>query len=356
MYIALNEVYFGKTKNLLEAEKLLADIKKDYDGQYYKAAKIEGDKRFSRMQELLADEFGLKRFILAIEPIVIENAYTYPISWAIDVAPTCRTRSNLICDRKGFKFKREAGYIISVVIYSGLLLNPSLTAGELMGILIHEVGHNFQSVIDDRCFMLTDITHITVLINNIIVYIMRGNISGVIDTVLTPITASNIARDIVATIDDALMKYELIQIIYYVTSAITGVCESLKYGALQLLGSVLGYTYLVNPALIAKEMVRGLMSLVLNPLGYRGEKIADNFATAYGYGPELSSALMKMEMNMGSNLPIYGTVQSIPFIGQFVRGGMGIGMLVGSLFDPHPNNIEMLGSSTIFKTGTSINV
>lgn len=45
MYIALNEVYFGKTKNLIEAEKLLGDIKKEYDGKYYRAAKIVTDRR-----------------------------------------------------------------------------------------------------------------------------------------------------------------------------------------------------------------------------------------------------------------------------------------------------------------------
>lgn len=340
MYIALNEVYFGKTKNLIEVEKLLGDIKKEYDGKYYRAAKIVTDRRWSQLQELLANEFGLKRFIITIEPVAVENAYTLPISWGIDVAPTFRTRANLICDENSFKFKREARYIIGVTIFSGLLLNPLFSAGEVLATIIHEVGHNFESVIDERCFLLTDITHITVLINNIIVSIMQGDMTGAISASLTPIVASNKYKDISAIIGDTLMKSELVRIVYYIGSCVCGVCKSFQYGFLQLLGGVLGYTALINPAIIIAELIKGVMSLILNPLGYRGEKIADNFATVYGYGPELSSALMKLEMDTGSNLPMYGTAKSIPFIGQFIRGGVGVSMMVGSLFDPHPNTVE----------------
>lgn len=33
MYVALKEVYFGKSKNLLECERLLTEIKKEWDGR-----------------------------------------------------------------------------------------------------------------------------------------------------------------------------------------------------------------------------------------------------------------------------------------------------------------------------------
>ena len=43
MIIALNEVYFGKTKRLIEAEKILTDLKKQYDGEMYDVYKIQLD-------------------------------------------------------------------------------------------------------------------------------------------------------------------------------------------------------------------------------------------------------------------------------------------------------------------------
>ena len=66
MIIALNEVYYGKTPKLLEAEKLIAQVKTDYDGDYYKGYRVTRDKRWQRVCELLADEFGITRLFIEV--------------------------------------------------------------------------------------------------------------------------------------------------------------------------------------------------------------------------------------------------------------------------------------------------
>ena len=46
-----------------------------------------------------------------------------------------------------FKFKKEAGYAAIVCIYAGLIFNPNYSTEEIMAIIMHEIGHNFQEAI-----------------------------------------------------------------------------------------------------------------------------------------------------------------------------------------------------------------
>lgn len=339
MIIALNEVYYGKTKNLIEAEKLLAQVKADYDGDYYNVANVMVDERYKKMQDLIAKEFGLKNFYLYAEPVKEINAMTLPLSWAIECMPTCRLNKNLIVDKKGMRFREEAGLSIETDIYSGLLLNPNYSAGEIIGIILHEIGHNFQSVIDDTMFYLTDATHMTTLLRIIISDIMRGwPVDAVMDA-LTPITASNFIKNISIEIDRALMGIDWIRFILNIYSNIAGRVKSAKYMIIRIINSIMGFVAIANPAMIIKQIVQGVIETILDPLGYRGEQIADSFATIYGYGPELSSALMRMqtEHDFGDN---YEKVLNKSIFGQILRTGYGVVLLSVTVLDVHPNAVE----------------
>lgn len=340
MYIALKEVYFGKTKNLLECEKLLAEIKKEWDGKYYDPAKIEYDPRMLQIGRLLATEFGLKKVIIEVLSLPVANAVTVPISWGIDVGPTFRTKSNLIADKNGFKFKPEAGYVVGITLYTGLICNPNITAGEIMATIIHEFGHNFQAVIDDTCFMLTDITNLSKILYSVVIGLSTGRMDNAISMGLVPFIYSSKFKDIVDSIDKKLQSYELIALLYHYMTKIDGINQTMSTQFRYFLVATLGYVNAINPVMYLKQVVQGLFKTVLDPLGYRGERIADNFVTAYGYGPELATVLMKFETKNYEELPLNKLANILTPVGIFLRTGIGLGSMVGALFDPHPASVE----------------
>ena len=68
--------------------------------------------------------------------------------------------------------------------------------------------------------------------------------------------------------------------------------------------------------------------------GYTNEKISDNFATMYGLGDDLSSALLKMEKN--GPVPTVGLIKKIPLLG-WIHDISNIPFMVFITFlDPHP--------------------
>lgn len=340
MYIALKEVYFGKTKNLLECEKLLAEIKKEWDGRYYEPAKIERDSRMRQIARLLATEFGFKKVIIEIAALPVPNACTPPISLGIDVGPTFRTKANLMADKNGFKFKPEAGYVMSLILYTGLICDPSLTAGEVMASIIHEIGHNFQSVIDGTCFMLTDVTNISKIIYYVASGILHANIENAIEWGLAPFVYSSKFKDIMDEINTKLLSYDLIALLHYYISMIDGISNTAALQINYFILGILGYIQVANPANYIMDAVQGLTNLIFDPLGYREERIADNFATAYGYGPELASGLMKFETAAYKDLPLNKLVDMIPPMGIFLRTGVGLSSAVAVMFDPHPATVD----------------
>lgn len=95
------------------------------------------------MSRLLADEFGFKELYITVIAGNERNAITPPISYAIECMPLFRLKKNLYVDKNSMKFKPESGYVLTMSIYSGLLLSDDFSDAEIMAVLLHEIGHNF---------------------------------------------------------------------------------------------------------------------------------------------------------------------------------------------------------------------
>lgn len=340
MYIALNEVYFGKSKNLLECEKLVKELKDKYDGKYLDGGRIEFETSHKDLCKRLAQEFGLKRFWMSYLSTPIANASTPPISWAIECMPTCRMKANLIVDKAGFKYRPEAGYILHMDMYTGLFCNPNYTAGEIMAVILHEIGHNFQAVIDNTCFMLNDVTQWSKILYTMLFYISHGHIEGAISMALLPIVYSNFAKDLDDRITEMLSQYEAIKFLVYIINLAEGVGTTIRMQLNYAMAALLGYVRAINPASYISGVIQGLVKTALDPLGYRHERVADNFATAYGYGPELASGLLKLDTINYEELPINKLANFVSPVGIFLRTGVGLSSMIGGMFDPHPETME----------------
>ena len=336
--IALNEVYYGKTPNLIKAEKLMAEIKKDWDECYSDGPRVMADRRWRECSDLLANEFGLERLWMSLYSDKMVNMMTPPITLAIECVPVCRVKKNLLIDERGMKFKPSAGYVIHVMCFTGMILNPDFTAGEIIATILHEIGHNFQCVIDDKSYYLQDFTYLTVIAYNIFECLIKQDFYGVVRSAATPLLYSQIYTKVQMYVAEALSKMAWFAVPYVIYDKIMSLFKNIYSNVIYVVNSITSLA--AFPTMLYVGILNGLVSSVFNPLGYRHEKIADNFATMYGYSAELSSALLKMDINKADYNDIQKLCNYVPILGWRLRQGHDACFFCISLLDCHPKTME----------------
>lgn len=333
----LQELYVGKIKELKEIESLIGKARSRYMGETYTGGMIIFSKEFEKINRLFEDLFGFKNFSLLIDGTSIINAYTRPIAYAIDIAPQFRLQKNLMVSNTGFKYKKEAGYCCIVYITTGMLLNKAFSNAEIVAMILHEIGHNFQSVLNDTHYYFTDcigaMRFLAVFLEQ---YVQYGPVKASIDTIGFAAQSSNFAKDFLIKLTDLSVKSPMI------LSAI---------GGINLIKSVLidlniNMSYVVNLFMrhitLPATFVASILKRLFNPLGRSAEQIADSFATIYGYGPDLSSAFNKIS-EKGAGIEMQNLLYSCPILGQLIASyDLSTEILLTGI-DEHPPFISRIG-------------
>lgn len=316
MYLdhTLYEVYFGKQPELRKIETLIGKARNKFMGSnYIGGAKINSLKEITDINKALEDFFGFEIFALTIIPSNIMNAMTMPLSMAIDIAPQYRLKKNLIADSSGFKFNKEAKYCCTVFIYSGLFFNKDFSDAEMMALILHEIGHNFQTVINKDLYYFTDVTMVLKYISIFLSELLRTfDLSGAIGAIVgTALGSSNIFKTFQFRFNDIIRKsHPNLAIVAGMCLAVNGAISDTVNDIYWLLGEISKYGSL--PINIVGQIIRKLT----NPLGKTGEQVSDTFAAVYGYSAELSSALVKFDSGKTGqrakdfvyDIPLFGTI------------------------------------------------
>ena len=149
--VIINEAYIGRTKNLVEMERLIEKIRKQnasilgtsiFSSLPSVIEHVENSKEWRRMEQILEDEFGFYSLNLKIHMDPLPNAFTLPVNMAIDdniFGSMILSNGNLV------KYKKEYKVCTFIYITSGLLFSKKITPAELVGFILHEVGHNFNT-------------------------------------------------------------------------------------------------------------------------------------------------------------------------------------------------------------------
>ena len=334
----LTEVYIGKTKELLLAETQLDIFRKKYMSKYVFNTRVNSDKDLLKFDRMMEDIFGFGCFTLHIHNQPSVNAFTMPIDFRCDYKnPT----DNIIADKNGFKFKKEYSYAAILGIYSGLIFNPAFTTPEIMALLLHEIGHNFNSALNKSNGTFT----------NIIVTIetFTSIISCSPLEFINTIKNSNKMRMALDTAGKNMREQNAIPVIVYdvfkqlqsvlSTTALT-ISDILRVGSLGSLTIITALydcvrsasMYIINPANIISKII-GLNIM------YKSELTADNFPTIYGYGPELASALNKFEGAEGdSSSIIMRSFNKIPVLSTIMHCNEIPAFFLAQMFDEHPHS------------------
>ena len=146
-YTPVKEAYFGKTKNLMEVERLVAVIIKkftvpfkDIGKRRIDAVKVNKSKENQKIEALLCKEFGFKEMVLHWDGNAEVNAYT--VTHGILKLTDGSEPVLPIKNSDGTYYDSKHAYICVVNFYAGMI-DIGLTPEEVTATILHEIGHNF---------------------------------------------------------------------------------------------------------------------------------------------------------------------------------------------------------------------
>lgn len=158
----VQEAYFGKTKNLLEAEKYLGQIMNKLKLKNIneipkrvteKALYINNSKENKKLCECFAKEFGFKEMIIHWDGTPVVDGYTHGAGGLIKFVSSGKPKLPV---RQGDRYYDSTHeYVCCVNIYAGLI-DQGLTKGEMMSVILHEIGHNFECTPLNNFYLVMD--------------------------------------------------------------------------------------------------------------------------------------------------------------------------------------------------------
>lgn len=266
MTTAVNETYFGKSKEL-------ELIEKSFDKAIQSKDKIDASS-LGIVAKQLQKKFGFDNVSIGIDKTPGLNAYTY-----IDIA-----------DIKKMKIKTSEGYkalpgntCSILVVFSPAMLSGVLSGKELTAITLHEIGHQFAS---KRILNSSSLRYMASYIRGLseldkIIRIASQETNSIADMFMM------IRRVISKLTEDAVFA------IKYVINTLILLKDILKTPTLKDTYNLIGDSTKSNRILnYIKNFDKVKKPIKVHDLE---EEMADSFATIYGYGPELASALTKIE-------------------------------------------------------------
>lgn len=266
MTTAVNETYFGKSKEL-------EIIEKSFDKAIQSKNKIDASS-LGVVAKQLQKKFGFDNVSIGIDKTPGLNAYTY-----IDIA-----------DIKKMKIKTSEGYkalpgntCSILVVFSPAMLSGVLSGKELTAITLHEIGHQFAS---KRILNSSSLRYMASYIRGLseldkIIRIASQETNSIADMFMM------IRRVISKLTEDAVFA------IKYVINTLILLKDILKTPTLKDTYNLIGDSTKSNRIM---NYIKNF-DKVKKPIRVHDmeEEMADSFATIYGYGPELASALTKIE-------------------------------------------------------------
>lgn len=291
----ITEAYFGRSPILQQAEvvlgKLIREIKNDPLADY------TNSKLNKEFESLMKKQFGFDKFFMIWKrgPRVMANAFTLfssDIIWNGDKIVN-------IDKKKGF-YDKSHSHVCYIQSYQTMIAQLDLSAEEMMGILLHEMGHNF-----DRSFYY-------------ILTVLRSYVRLIFEPVTQYITNfDGFGNPYTTTINTVVprLKVQWIQILTStgfgknLLAAWNSFTENIltKIPVLKKLSYTLGRVgdFLLRQferiAAIPNLLYMPVIALVspwfhLSKVPVRKmEEFSDSFATSYGYGAACASALVKIE-------------------------------------------------------------
>lgn len=268
-----SEAYYGKLPEFVVLEKLFDKVIEKVNSEGVTKANPNKYDEMRQIEGIFKQVFGFKKATIYWEPFISPNAYTYSMNIYL-----------IYSDKKNHIEKTSRGFYdnsksTTLAVFTSVgLFNVGLSSRELIAVILHEIGHNF----DFSAYHKIDNIIYTILSFGGTIKDIKKNknkIDELRDDTLDDISADDDKiynnqkrRDKAAKEYEKMMK------------------DSIKVSAILRL-----ITFPIHSIEnLASFMMMPVYNL-LNMAGKKSELFADSFATAYGYGNELITSLDKLD-------------------------------------------------------------
>lgn len=267
------EAYYGKSNTLKECEDVLGNIITMLKAN--KFADINKTEYNNELCSLLKKQFGFKSVIIYWNSSNISNAATLVNS---HVCGTILGKGNDVKSKNGY-YDNTHTTKLDMIINTGIITRTNITAEELLAIILHEVGHNFE-------YSIYNVLGFTM---DILSGISSNRLENVASKLLGEVISSDMLKD--ATMSVFTFPDRVIRSVRPLHVFFDNLGKTLLNAA--------SYIGLVS-APIALPIV-ALTSILFSPIvsvlyfvPRKREEYADSFAAIYGYAVPLSTAFIKL--------------------------------------------------------------
>ena len=314
----LNEVYFGETPGIMRCFNAFSAWRSKYlmDRKLYMMnSAAERDPLLGKFVAEIEREFGLYSYSFIIINKDQINAFTCPCFFNFN--SNLKGPKRVEFGKDGYKFKKECQVSMLTCMYAGLFFNSDFTNREVFAIILHEIGHNFQNVISDTMHTLSQCA----TLNRVLLAGIQLA-TGSMEPLLYPFMNDKTFGAVSKTYNEMNIGQR---------NSIISVANTI-YGAAMntVLLSVDLMTLFIPPILVLTNAARRVRSAAISMLiapfvrkhAYYGEIMADKFASYYGFGKDLVTALDKLhDQTKGAGIksrfmeiPIYSHIQELTLL------------------------------------------
>ena len=335
----IQEVYIGRIPEIEEIFNEFKELRSTY--KVWKSGNTA--KRTAKIEKMIEDLWGFGAFSLAIDPFPEPNAYTYPVSTSLDIDPT----DFIISGPKGYKFMKDAKLAAVSRITKGLFCNKAFTDEECFAIFLHELGHSF---VHRSPFMSAQQdVYRSMMITRIIMQIVIGIITidplRVGDAIATATTSTNFYKRVVTKLDKTIKKTPILRNIRDISTGAAGTIAHVIGNTAYLIISGTGINYLISKyqKMIYDKYQKKQIELTGHNNAYArsSERLSDDFAAMYGFGPQLSTALIKME-DPSNQSKFMDITHSIPGLGKLLKKTDAIASELNGALGAHPSSADRI--------------
>lgn len=310
----MQEAYYGKLPEFIVMEKLFDKISQKVHEEGARVANPNKYPELRKVEAIFQKVFGFKKACIYFEPYASPNAYTFSMNILLFYS---KKKVYVKKTDRGF-YDNSKSTSLGVFLTTGLF-ELGLTSRELIACILHEIGHNFDYSVYHK------VEHI---INNILSFgleqsyvndnkekvdELRDKYGGEIITDDDKVYNNPKRRKRMGDNYDKVMK-----------SKLSAFGVALSFLAIPFYGVADLIAFIVSTPVLFSSIG-----------GKKGELFADSFATAYGYGSDLVTALEKLEHCRDRYvIPTSGPRKFLADLGQFQNE------LLVALCDVHGSNME----------------
>lgn len=363
----LSEAYVPKSKYLKKAEELLDKLREPYlikdasgitglakiNASRFNSVvnNLQAEKDWIEFEKCLEKQFGFQTFTVNIFRSSQPNAFTLPVS--IDI--THLADFSDVLDTNGLKYRESANINGISFISDGLLFNGKLSSGQILAVILHEIGHNFTQMaieiiakINAGKVLLGGTIGILALFlkidnlfgNQLSLAAKIGMIAGLFanDSVKNKFNTARRSNSLTNQLFDGatsllslnadvsmlyteLMRVKSVFVGVFKNKVISYFREKAKHQATTLTGNY----------------QQAITAQIINYPGFMDESFADKFVAMNGYGVEFATGMKVFEAEAHS-FGAKGAIDKIPVIGQLFA----LNYIMESTFntimtgEPHP--------------------